>query len=340
MRCWDREVEPGDRLVEQQQVRLGGERLGDEHPLLLPAGQVAERLADERGRHPCARRPARSPARSSARSRPSRPRSPYRPIRSTSPTLSGIQRCCVWCWATNDTRVPARSATLTRRRLQQPGEHVEQRALAAAVGPDERHRLPGRDRERARGERDRGAVVDAHVRGDHRRRRRSTGSMLAARLLMGAMPTRIVLRMLLSLGLAVGWRCSRGGAAVRPAGRRRRPAGRRRHDVDLGRHRRPRRLRRRFDVQTLIPVGGDPHSYEPSMQDRDTLERRRARRRQRGRPRSAAARHARGGRRRRHGGVRGGRARHDTPDGRRGEDARRRQPTKAPTRTSGSTRPS
>jgi zinc/manganese transport system substrate-binding protein len=26
-----------------------------------------------------------------------------------------------------------------------------------------------------------------------------------------------------------------------------------------------------FDVETLIPIGGDPHSYEPSMQDRDTL---------------------------------------------------------------------
>ena len=26
-----------------------------------------------------------------------------------------------------------------------------------------------------------------------------------------------------------------------------------------------------LDIQTLIPVGGDPHSYEPSMQDRDTL---------------------------------------------------------------------
>jgi zinc/manganese transport system substrate-binding protein len=26
-----------------------------------------------------------------------------------------------------------------------------------------------------------------------------------------------------------------------------------------------------FDVQTLIPLGGDPHSYEPSMQDRDTM---------------------------------------------------------------------
>lgn len=26
-----------------------------------------------------------------------------------------------------------------------------------------------------------------------------------------------------------------------------------------------------FDVQTLIPAGGDPHSYEPSMQDRDRL---------------------------------------------------------------------
>ena len=41
------EVEPGDRLVEQQQVGLGGQRLGDEHALALPAGELAERATPQ-----------------------------------------------------------------------------------------------------------------------------------------------------------------------------------------------------------------------------------------------------------------------------------------------------
>jgi len=35
----DRHVERGDRLIQDQQLRLGGERPGDRHPLPLPAGQ-------------------------------------------------------------------------------------------------------------------------------------------------------------------------------------------------------------------------------------------------------------------------------------------------------------
>jgi hypothetical protein len=35
----DRHVERGDRLIEDQHLRLGGERPGDRHPLPLPAGQ-------------------------------------------------------------------------------------------------------------------------------------------------------------------------------------------------------------------------------------------------------------------------------------------------------------
>jgi zinc/manganese transport system substrate-binding protein len=78
----------------------------------------------------------------------------------------------------------------------------------------------------------------------------------------------IVLRMLLNLGLAA--LLSGGAVASRPAGDDDQPVivvtmsiwadivDR----VDCG---------DAFDIQTLIPLGGDPHSYEPSMQDRDTL---------------------------------------------------------------------
>ena len=34
------QVDPGGRLVEDEQVGLAGERAGDQHPLLLPAGQA------------------------------------------------------------------------------------------------------------------------------------------------------------------------------------------------------------------------------------------------------------------------------------------------------------
>ena len=42
-----RQVETGDRLVEQQQVGFGGERLSNEHALALPTGERAERTAGE-----------------------------------------------------------------------------------------------------------------------------------------------------------------------------------------------------------------------------------------------------------------------------------------------------
>jgi len=66
----DRHVERGDRLIEDQQLRLGGERPGDRHPLPLPAGQRPGRggplpsvEADEPGqfRHPLPA-PLRRPA--------------------------------------------------------------------------------------------------------------------------------------------------------------------------------------------------------------------------------------------------------------------------------------
>jgi zinc/manganese transport system substrate-binding protein len=91
--------------------------------------------------------------------------------------------------------------------------------------------------------------------------------MFATRLLMGASNS-IVLRMLLNLGLAA--MLAGGAAAGRPAGDEDQPVvvvtmsiwadivDR----VDCG---------DAFAVQTLIPLGGDPHSYEPSMQDRDTM---------------------------------------------------------------------
>ena len=41
------DVEVGERLVEEQQLRSADEGVGDEHPLLLAAGEVADALVGE-----------------------------------------------------------------------------------------------------------------------------------------------------------------------------------------------------------------------------------------------------------------------------------------------------
>ena len=74
-----RDVEAGGRLVEQQEVGLLGEALGDERPLALAARQLAEVAAGERRRARRGRWRRATAARSSARSRPTRPRTGARP---------------------------------------------------------------------------------------------------------------------------------------------------------------------------------------------------------------------------------------------------------------------
>ena len=81
---------PGGRLVEDEQRRLGGERLGDERALLLAAGERRERRVCTRRRA----RPARSPRRR-ARGRAARERAEQaaarrrRPAATTSRTVAG-----------------------------------------------------------------------------------------------------------------------------------------------------------------------------------------------------------------------------------------------------------
>ena len=65
-----RHVEAGGRLVEQQQVGLLGEALGDERPLALAAGQLAEVAAGEARRARRGRWRRARPSRSAARMRP------------------------------------------------------------------------------------------------------------------------------------------------------------------------------------------------------------------------------------------------------------------------------
>ncbi len=149
------------RLVEEQELGLGGQRAGDLHPALVAVGQ-----RDRRGRRRCSRAARRSSSilrafsRTSASSRRTRGRRggssrPDRPScaragrasrsrsRSSSPNRRMFWNVRAMPAARDPVRadpgdVPAVEADLARARLVKPGEHVEERRLAGAVGPDDR----------------------------------------------------------------------------------------------------------------------------------------------------------------------------------------------------------
>ena len=91
-----RDVEPGRRLVEQQQVGLLGEALGDERPLALAARQLAQVAAGERAELDAVDGVAHGVA-VGGRIRPTSPRIGARPRATTSRTVTG--RLAGVCWA-------------------------------------------------------------------------------------------------------------------------------------------------------------------------------------------------------------------------------------------------
>ncbi len=131
-----RRVESGDRFVEEQQPRLGSERLGDADPLLLASRQLAERPA----------RSSTTSARSTAESIASWSDGPRLP---TSPSatvathahhfVDGERDPAVVVVLLGDERraTPPGDCRSCRQLDRQRGEGVEQGGLAAAVGPDE-----------------------------------------------------------------------------------------------------------------------------------------------------------------------------------------------------------
>ena len=156
-------VHAGGRLVEQQQLGLGRQRPRDLHPALVAVGEVDRRAGRCRSlaqadvaraaRAPCSRAVALLAARPAAGGGSSRTARPScaragRPSRSRPPSSSPNRRMFWNVRATPSAVIRSgpragdvagrRSVIRPDGRLVEAGEHVEERRLAGAVGPDDR----------------------------------------------------------------------------------------------------------------------------------------------------------------------------------------------------------
>ena len=153
----DRDVERGDRLVQDQHARLGGERAGDRDALALAAGQRPRqggRSAGRRGRPASASSATRRRARRPGRARWSRSTSSIE-------APAGLARVEAGCTGPGRRSAPRGRAAAARtpcgpacersrpqardragRRPLQPDEHARQRRLAGARLADDRQRPP------------------------------------------------------------------------------------------------------------------------------------------------------------------------------------------------------
>ena len=144
------QVDAGGRLVEDEQVRLAGQRAGDEHPLLLAAGQrgdavagpvgepddlegVVDRRAGRRGRAGRSSRRRRQPARGHhlADAWPARRR-------------SAVARCGtkpIRCQSRKSAQRRAEEPDGARGQRAQADQRAHQGGLAGAVGAQQRDDL-------------------------------------------------------------------------------------------------------------------------------------------------------------------------------------------------------
>ena len=115
-------VDAGRRLVEDQEPRLGGERLGDEGTLLLAAGERRDRVARPAPSSPT-RSIAASTARAVARSSAARAgaRRVTRPAETTSRTVAGASIPSCARWARYADQRPARRRRRPARRRARAG---------------------------------------------------------------------------------------------------------------------------------------------------------------------------------------------------------------------------
>ena len=133
-------VEGAERLVEEEQPRPADQGAGQGHALPLPAGEHRRPVAGPVGEADVGQRPLGPPA-------PARvPRDPHvahHPLPGQQPRVleqhahAGRQA---------DDRLAVEQQPAGGRRLQ-PGEQAQERALAAARAPDDRHEPAGRDGE-------------------------------------------------------------------------------------------------------------------------------------------------------------------------------------------------
>ncbi len=265
------EIESGDRFVEQEQIGSSGDRLGDEDPLLLTTGQLTERPAAEM-RH--LEQPGGVVDESTIGSPEWAEEAAISVPAHAQHVLDRQRHPPVVVMLLRHHRNAGVDVDRAVLGFDQSGEQRQQRRLPAAVGSDERHRRATVESERRRGERDGGAVVHAHVVGD--RTRPGAGDRCVGNvgchendshstLMRMVLNTRTGARMVAVACLAASG-CGSGDGE--PAAGVSGLVATTSIWADIASN-----VACGDDVLTLVPAGGDPHAFEPSLQDREQLER-------------------------------------------------------------------
>ena len=275
------EVETGDRLVEQEQSRVGGERLGDEDSLLLAAREFAERSTPEVGHLEllgCVvdERTVASLEATEQSTLSVAPHPQYLVDRQRHPA--------VMVAVLGDERHRPCRLDPAVARLEQAGEQRDQRGLAAAVRSDERDGGAPLQFEARRGEGGQVAVVDARVgdagtemfgEADDGRGCHEIGSHSS---LLGMILTRSPRRLLAAASAAMLTLAACGGDDDTGGGSETADEAGADGDsttivattsiwADVTSN-----VACGAEIPALIPAGADPHNYEASLQDRELVE--------------------------------------------------------------------
>ncbi len=289
-----RQVESRDRFVEQQQSWGTDQCLRDEHTLALTARQVAERSAEQVGDLEALGHVADlgsiGPRDSSQQ--------PAGSVAAHPDHLVDRQRhpVVVFVLLGDERRVDAREPLdRSGRRFEESGQQPQHRALAAAVRSDQCHRGAAAKRRGRRIERDHVGVPDGHP------------GELGERLVGNHSKTvpRIGMRVILSIVGPCSPPTTRRGAAVLATGTLLLAACGSDDDASTRQTSTPDDTTAAAvdetvvattaptvvattsiwadvtanvacdglaAVETIIPLGGDPHSFEPSLRDRETMD--------------------------------------------------------------------
>jgi len=274
------QIEAGDRLVEQQQLRRPDQGLRDEDALSLSTGQFAERAPEQVGNVKavgdgmdlCAIGTG-DPTEQSAGAVAA-----HADHFVDGERHPGMMLVLLRDERRLDTGCPH---DRSRRGSEQTRQQPQHGALPAAVGPDERHRGPSIEGDRGRVERNDVAVPDRHIGelGDHELGPFDHGHTVAADLCIGM---RVILskmagmRLMRSAGAATAvvallvTSCgSDSDGTTVPGDDTPTVVATTSIWADITSNVACDGLAR---IDVLIPPGGDPHSFEPSLRDREMME--------------------------------------------------------------------
>ena len=263
-----RQVEAGDRFVEQQHVGLGGDRLCHEDALLLAAGQVPERAATEVADFESLRGGVDQ-----------FPIVPAEPTEETELLVAphpkhlidreGHPAVVIVVLGHHGNGAADSDAPVFG--CDQTGEQREQGGLAAAVRSDQRNGCAALELERGRSEGNRAPVVDAGVFGDGQRPDGRLGSGNGSSChengshssIMRMIPNRNAV--LAVGGLVTLAAC--GGSAATSGATDGAPIATTTIWADITSE-----VACGAPVAAIIPPGADPHAFEISLRDRETVE--------------------------------------------------------------------